>query len=154
MVKKIDAGRIAARPGEAGDHAVPHRIFADAEGDRDGRGGGLGRKRGGVTGGSDNSHPAAGEVGHERRQSSVQAAKPVVLDSHVLALDVAGFAQGFVERGRVARGAIERTTADKADNGHGRLLRARRQRPRSRGAAEERDEGAAPCMSGKEHCEG
>jgi hypothetical protein len=34
------------------------------------------------------------------------------------------------------------------------LLCVRRQRPRSRRAAEERDELAAPCMSGKEHCEG
>jgi len=34
------------------------------------------------------------------------------------------------------------------------LLRARRERPRSRCAAEQGDEGAAPCMSRKEHCEG
>jgi hypothetical protein len=34
------------------------------------------------------------------------------------------------------------------------LLRARRERPRSRRAAEKRDELAASCMSRKEHCEG
>src|SRR5215813_7953537 len=34
-----------------------------------------------------------------------------------------------------------------------RLLRARRERPRRRRAAEQRDERAPPCMSGKEHCE-
>jgi hypothetical protein len=33
------------------------------------------------------------------------------------------------------------------------LLRARRERPR-RGSAKQSDELAAPCMSGKEHCEG
>jgi hypothetical protein len=35
----------------------------------------------------------------------------------------------------------------------GRLLRARSERPRRRRAAEQRDELAPPCMSGKEHCE-
>ena len=34
------------------------------------------------------------------------------------------------------------------------LLRARRERPRSRRAAEQRDELAASCMSGKQHSEG
>ena len=34
------------------------------------------------------------------------------------------------------------------------LLRARRERPRRRRAAEQRDELAAPCMSGKQHSEG
>jgi len=34
------------------------------------------------------------------------------------------------------------------------LLRARRERPRRRRAAQQRDELAASCMSGKEHCEG
>ena len=35
-----------------------------------------------------------------------------------------------------------------------RLLRARRERPRRCRAAEQRDELAASCMTGKEHCEG
>ena len=35
-----------------------------------------------------------------------------------------------------------------------RLLRARRQRPRCGGGAEQRDELAASCMSGKQHSEG
>jgi hypothetical protein len=35
-----------------------------------------------------------------------------------------------------------------------RLLRARRERPRCRRAAEKGDEHAAFCMTGKEHCEG
>ncbi len=34
------------------------------------------------------------------------------------------------------------------------LLRPRRQRPSRRRAAYDRDELAAPCMTGKEHCEG
>jgi len=39
-------------------------------------------------------------------------------------------------------------------SGHRWPLCARRERPRSRGAAEQCDELAASCMSRKEHCEG
>jgi hypothetical protein len=42
--EKIDAGRIAARPGKAGDETHSHRVIADAEDDRDRRGRSLGRK--------------------------------------------------------------------------------------------------------------
>jgi hypothetical protein len=41
-----------------------------------------------------------------------------------------------------------------ADAPHAPALCARRERPRSRRAAKQRDELAAFCMSGKEHCEG
>src|SRR5262249_52855881 len=37
---------------------------------------------------------------------------------------------------------------------HSAWLRARRERPRCRRTAEQRDEIAPPCMSRKEHCEG
>src|SRR4029450_10162463 len=81
-------------------------------------------------------------VSHERRQSIVLAAEPMVLDDHVLGLNVAGFAEAFRERGRMASGAIERSTTDKANYRHCRLLRTRRERPRHR-AAEKCDELAA-----------
>ena len=42
-VEKIDAGRVAAGPGEAGDKTKPDRVLADAEDDWDGCRGGLGR---------------------------------------------------------------------------------------------------------------
>jgi hypothetical protein len=141
--QKIDASRVAARPGKAGDQAMPDRVFADAEGDRDRRGRSFGRKRSRIAGCSDNGHATADEVSHERRQAIVLAAEPMVLDHHVLALDVAGFAEAFTERGCMARGAIERPAADKADHRHRRLLRARRPRPRRRSAAEQRDEFAS-----------
>src|SRR6202163_4920846 len=37
LCEKIDAGRVAAGPGEAGDKTKLHRIIADAEDDRDRR---------------------------------------------------------------------------------------------------------------------
>jgi hypothetical protein len=43
----------------------------------------------------DNGHVALHEVGHERRQAIVVAVQPVVLDRHVLALDVSGFGKAF-----------------------------------------------------------
>src|SRR5262249_43940664 len=60
----------------------------------------------------------------------------MVLHRHVLALYVAGFGEAFTERACMARGAIERPTADKADHRHGLLLRVRRERPRHCRAAE------------------
>ena len=63
-----------------------------------------------------------------------------ILHRHVLALDVAAFAEAFAERGCRAGGAIERPTADKADHWQRWLLRARHERPRRSRAAEQRHE--------------
>src|SRR5712691_5097311 len=46
--KKIDAGRIAARPGKAGDKTQLDRVFANAEDDRDRRGRSFGRSAAGL----------------------------------------------------------------------------------------------------------
>ena len=67
------------------------------------------------------------------------ALQPMVLDRHVLALDVAGFVEAFAERGHITRGGIGRPVSDKPDHRHRRLLRTRRKRPRRR-TAYERDE--------------
>ncbi len=45
LAEKVDAGRIAARPGEAGDKSKLDRVFADAKYDRDRRGRSFSRKR-------------------------------------------------------------------------------------------------------------
>src|SRR6516165_1441278 len=63
----------------------------------------------------------------------------VVLDHHVLALDIAGFAEGAAERRRVAHHATGRPRVYDPDDGHRWLLRAPRNQPRRR-AAEQRDE--------------
>jgi hypothetical protein len=61
----------------------------------------------------------------------------IVLDQHVLALDVAGFVEALAERSDIARRGISRPTADKADDRHRRLLCTRRERPRGRRAADQ-----------------
>ena len=50
MDEKIDAGRIAARPGKAGDQTKLDRVFADAEDDRDRCGRSFGRLAAAVPG--------------------------------------------------------------------------------------------------------
>ena len=91
-MRKIDAGQVSARPGEAGDETELDGVFADAEDDRDRRGRSLGRlSNGRLAGRSDNGYVPADEVSHECRQAIVSALQPVVLDRDVLAFDVAGF---------------------------------------------------------------
>src|SRR5262245_58560499 len=141
-VKKLSG--VAAWPGKAGDQAMRDRVSANAKGDRDPCGRSFGRKRRRIANRSDNGDATADEVGHERRQAVVLAGKPVVLDRHVLALDVARFAKAFTKRGCMAYGTIERSTAEKADHGHRRLLRARRERPRSGRTAAKQDDEIAP----------
>jgi hypothetical protein len=63
----------------------------------------------------------------------------VVLNRHVLALDVAGFVEAFAVRTSNAHRGLGRPCVDEADDRQRRLLRARRERPRGRRAAEQRD---------------
>ena len=65
----IDAGRVAARPREAGDKSKLDGVFADAEDDRDRRGRSFGGKRSSVAGWrGDNGHTTTHEVSQERRK--------------------------------------------------------------------------------------
>jgi hypothetical protein len=66
----IDAGRIAAWPGKAGDQPQLDQVIADGKNDWDRRGrsfGCLGTKAG--TGRRDHGHTTADEVIHERRKA-------------------------------------------------------------------------------------
>jgi hypothetical protein len=58
-----------------------------------------------------------------------------------MALDESGLVQALPERTNKVRGAGRHRSAEKTDH---RLLRTRRERPRHRRAADERDELAAP----------
>src|SRR5262245_61454383 len=67
----------------------------------------------------------------------------MVLDRHVLSLDVAGFAEALAKLGAKGRRGGRGAGADKTNCRYRRLLRPRRQRPR-RAAAEQRDDFAPP----------
>jgi hypothetical protein len=137
---EINASRIAARPGETSDQTQLDRVFANAKDDRDRRGRSFGRKRTTSVGRGDHGHATADQIGNERRPAVELALQPMVLDHHVLALNVAGFVEAFAERSDSAHGSLGRQAADEADDRHRRLLRARRERPRGSRAAQQRDE--------------
>src|SRR5262249_50370604 len=76
-----------------------------------------------------------------------------IVKGDVLAFEMAEIAQPVTEG--VPPGCVIKRWANNADTRDlPRLLRAHRQGPSGRRAAEQRDELASPCMSGKEHCEG
>ena len=142
-LKKTHARDVAARPVEAGDEAVPDRVAPGREDDRHRRGCGLGReRRNGVP--DDHGHRPANQIGHQSRQPIKLIFRRAIFDRDVLALDEACFLQALAERGHEVRRVGERRAAEKSDHRHRRLLRARRERPRGRRAAEKRDELAPP----------
>src|SRR5262249_39169765 len=68
----------------------------------------------------------------------------MVLDRHILTVDIAGLAEAFEEGSCVARRGIAYPAVDEPNHRHRRLLRPRRERPRGRHAAEQRDELTPP----------
>ena len=139
--EKIDPGQVAARPGEAGDKTEPDRVFAGDEDDGDRRGCRLGRQRDGSTADrGDHGDLPANQIGRQRRQPIDLILGPAVFDRHVLALDKARFLQALAKSAQTVRERVRRCGVEEPDHRHRRLLRARRERPRRRRAAEQRDE--------------
>ena len=68
----------------------------------------------------------------------------VVLDRHVFALDVPGFAEALVETAHPTCLALGRPVSDKPDHRHRWLLRVRRERPSRHSAADRFDKIASP----------
>jgi hypothetical protein len=142
-VHRGDTGDVATRPAEAGDEAGLDRVYANAEDDWNRRGRCLRRKCRGSTHRDNDSHLTAYEIAYQHGQLIVVALGPAILDDHVAALDIAGFAQSFTDCRHHVSARPWRTTVEKPDHRHRLLLRARRERPRGRGT-EQRDEIAAP----------
>jgi hypothetical protein len=59
---------------------------------------------------------------------------------HVLAFDIAGRPQRLAKYAEPVRHRVRRCAVEEPNQWHRRLLRARRERPRCRRAAEQRDE--------------
>src|SRR5262249_16724722 len=142
--EKINARRIAAWPGKAGDKSKPDRIFVDAKDDGDCCGCCLGSEGGGRSECGNHGNLAAYQLGCQRRKSIILAIGPAIDNGHVLAFNIAGFRQGTMKSAQPVRDGVSRRRIEKSDHRH-RTLRARRQRPRGR-AAEER-ESVAPLHS-------
>src|SRR5262249_21137137 len=123
------------------------RITAHAEYNRNRRSRSLSRECGGGRGRRGyHAHPTANEIGRQLWQAIISAFRPAIFDRHVLALDVTGLSEALPERGHELGPFSSEGGIDEADHRHRRLLRARRERPRGRRTAEQRDE-VAPLHS-------
>src|SRR5262249_21261267 len=131
--------RIATGTVEAGDKAELYRIGAREEDNWNSRGGFFCRHcRRAVP--DDRGYLTVHHFSRKSRQPVVLPAGPAVFDRDVLPLNKANFPQALVECGYQRRrfaGCL--VCVDKADKRDG-LLRARRERPRCRRAADKGDE--------------
>src|SRR5262249_56799760 len=98
-------------------------------------------------------HTQTNQIGRQFRQPIIVIVRPAEFDRHIAAFHESGFAQTSEERCYEMCSRLGGTSIDISDHRQRGLLCPCRNRPR-RPAAERRDELAAPCMSGKEHCEG
>src|SRR5262249_9431195 len=103
----------------------------------------------------DDVHLEADELGRYLGISLIAALCPAILYPEISSVAPAEFPKPSHKRTGPGAPGSGRARPEEADNWRLKwLLRARRERPRRRRAAEKRDELAAPCMSRKEHCEG
>jgi hypothetical protein len=87
-------------------------------------------------------------LGRQRRQTISSPFGPTVIDSDTAMLDIAGLAQAAPERREEMREPAGRFQAEEPDHRHGRLLRPRPDRPRSRRSAAEQGYQLAPSYVG------
>src|SRR5262249_55002687 len=90
--------------------------------------------------GDEHGHLTTGQIGYQCRQTIVLPLRPAVHDRHVLALDEARVLQAPMKSTQLVRPSDRRCPMEKSNDRHRRLLRARRERPASCGAAEQRDD--------------
>src|SRR5262249_30880167 len=137
--KKVYTCRVAARPVEAGDKPQLDRVVTAGEHDRNCRCRLFGCQRGpDASRRSDDADLMPNQVADECRQSIVLTLGPAIFDRNVLPLDVSALLQSLMECRECIGGLAGGPTAEKADHGQHRLLRARREWPRGRRAAEQR----------------
>jgi hypothetical protein len=118
------------------------RVDTGIEHDRNGRGRTLGRERRRAIASKKDRDLPTNEVRREARQPIVLTLCPTVFERDVLTLDIASLSESLPERDEQWSALGQRRATEKSDHRH-RLLRARRERPRGRRAAEQRDEFAA-----------
>src|SRR5262249_3206440 len=118
---------------EAGDEAVNDGVAPGHKHDRHRRGHRLGNERRRRVSDDQDDLPT-NQISDQERQSVSSIFRRTIFDLDVLACDEACCPPPRAERGRQMRGISERGTADESDHRYRRLLRARRERPRSRAA--------------------
>src|SRR5262245_54814997 len=143
-----EPGDVASRSRRARDQAGGDRIAHLCEYDRQGAGSVLQRHHGRLIAGENSIRPHPHEFGSEASQALVIPAWPALLDVDIATFDPPEILQAPAERrhAELAFGVLLRQPRNQhADAVHLlALLGARRQRPRRRCAAEQRDELATP----------
>src|SRR5262245_36262273 len=143
--EQTNSGDIAAWAIECRHRARFDRIIPRDEYDRNGRSRGPGGCcRRASPDQDDHSYAAIHQLSRLLRKSIVLSLRPAVFDCDVATLAVARFAQALLDCFNKARVWSRRHAAEDADDQLVGLLRARRERPRGRRAAEQRDELAPP----------
>jgi hypothetical protein len=99
--------------------------------------------RGSAAGGCNHGDPEPDQIFRECRYSLVLVFCPAVFNLDVAPFHVTQFAQSLAKSFDLVGSAGKTLVVEKSDHRHFRLLRARRQRPRSR-PADERYERAPP----------
>jgi hypothetical protein len=140
------AGYIAARPVQARDDTKRHGITADDEDNGNSRSscfGGADRRS--ASCGDNYRYSSADEVGRQCGQPIILTVCIAVLERHIPAFRIAGFAQPFVESSEKMWELCSRCSIEISDQRHRwRLLRARRERPRRGGTAGKCDKFPSP----------
>src|SRR6516225_10485455 len=138
------AGDIPAWPRQTADEARAHRVSDSHHDDRNSGGRRFGGKGGGCGPSHDDVDIAANELGSDVGNLLGRSLRPMIGDGEILPLDVTVLAQGITEcpqhcgcRNRGSKKTNPDLFVPLA------VLRARRERPRDRRAAEQRDELAA-----------
>src|SRR5262249_27806998 len=138
--KHVHPGYISPRSVEARHQTGHYGIKAADKDNRNGRGRGLGGKCGWRCKRGDHRCVAPDQIGSHGRQPIELSLRPTIFDCAVAAVLIPLFAQPSPKRCDHRHECTARSAIEKADYWHRRLLRARRERPRDRRAADERDE--------------
>src|SRR5262249_21430899 len=131
----------ASRSAKAGDETVPDRVATDGKDDGNCRGRSPGRNRCGKVVGKDGGHLIANQLGSEVGKAIILVRIPQ-FDDYIASFDITQVVQALAERCQAIRHRWL-SRVQPSDNRDRCLLRARRERPRDRRAAEERHERAA-----------
>lgn len=124
---RADPRHIAARTIVAGNETDLDRISSDGEHDRNSRRGSLRGARGSdVAGGPDHGDLEVGQFRRKRRESTVIALGPSILDPDILAFDETDVLKTLPKRRRVEVVEFGRSGIEKPDHRHCRLLSSRR----------------------------
>jgi hypothetical protein len=134
--EQMHPGHVAAWSVKARHQAGLDRIKAGDKDDGNRRGRSFGRERGGRAERGDHRHIAPDQIGSHGGKPIKLTLRPAIFNGDVAAFEITRLAEAAAEGGHHVCVWLRRGAMEKSDHRQRRLLRARRERPRCRGAAE------------------